>query len=86
MRVSVRYPSKPDAELLHNVWFWAADGETWDVARSLDVNIRQAGVPNVYWTFGPASEVGNTISSLRFDPVNGQVNAAIQWIAVDLSK
>ncbi len=86
LRVSARYPSNPNNQTLHSQWFWAGENEKWSEADSQTIDIRQMGVPHIYWTFIPAENAGDTISSLRLDPVDWRVDAAIQWIAVDMVK
>lgn len=84
LRVSVRYPPATGDETLHSQWFWRGEEVAWREERSLSMGIRQLGVPHVYWTFIPSLQAGESIEGLRFDPVDGRVNAAIQWIALDL--
>ncbi len=91
LRVSVRYPAqvrKADADMegVKGQWFWHGPGEEWHEAKSCKMRIREAGISHVYWTFILADEAGDTITGLRFDPVDSPVNAAIQWIAVDIVK
>lgn len=86
LRVSVRYPSDSRETSVSSQWFWSDGDSAWSEARSTGMNIRERGVPNVYWTFVPAEEAGEKLASLRFDPADDAVNAAVQWIAVDLVK
>jgi hypothetical protein len=83
LRVSVQYPASGQPESLMNQWFWKGSNGDWSEKQSRSAVIRQDGVPHVYWTFLPASDVKNGISALRFDPANGSLPSVIQWIAVD---
>jgi hypothetical protein len=86
LRVSVRYPAGRAGVGMLNQWFWHGASEDWSESRSLTMPVKASGLSHVYWTFLPASDVGNAITRLRFDPANGTLSSAIQWIAVDLVK
>jgi len=86
LRVSVRYPAQPETETAKSQWFWHGSQDSWSEERSQELGIRQDGVPHVYWTFVPSTELENSITGLRFDPADNKSAAAIQWIAVDMVK
>lgn len=83
VRASVIYPPADQPEPYISEWYWKGSEEEWSAERSLAMPIKQDGVPHVYWTFIPAEMALQGIQSLRFDPVNGEVDATVQWIAVD---
>jgi hypothetical protein len=83
LRVSVRYPVRVADAPFMGRWYWKGPGEDWSKERRQRLDIREDSVPHVYWTFLPASDAGEAIYGLRFDPSNGS-DAAIQWIAADL--
>jgi hypothetical protein len=85
IRVSVRYPARAVDVPFMSRWYWKGPGEDWSKERRQRLEIKEDGVPHIYWTFVPASEAGEVVDGLRFDPSNGTA-AAIQWIALDLVK
>lgn len=86
LRVSVRYPASTAALPYLNEWFWKSPDKDWDPVNSKRMLVNQDGEQHVYWTFLSLSESGNTISTIRFDPVNAKIPAEVQWIALDLVK
>jgi hypothetical protein len=86
LRVSVSYPRSAQAEGLVNQWYWRGPANDWSEEQSRSMPVKADGVPHVYWTFLPATEVGRVISRLRFDPANGSIPGEVQWLAVDLVK
>jgi hypothetical protein len=85
LRVSVRYPVRVADAPFMSRWYWKGLGEDWSKERRQRMDIKEDGVPHVYWTFVPASDAGRVISGLRFDPSNGSA-ATVQWVAVDSVK
>jgi hypothetical protein len=85
LRVAVRYPGQDRAPGRRVQWFWAAPGADWAAARSAVLPIKPDGLTHVYWTFVPAA-AGDTVSRLRFDPVDDSGPATVEWIAVDWVK
>ena len=83
LRVSVQYPPAPQPEPYISEWYWKGGGEELSEERHKNMIIKQDGQPYVYWMFVPAKDVSNGIETLRFDPVNGKVDAMVQWIALD---
>jgi hypothetical protein len=83
LRVSVRYPAAADPQPYVQEWFWSEPGTGFGGERTRKMPARQDGEPHVYWTFIPRSEVGQAITGLRFDPINAQLPAEVQWIALD---
>lgn len=63
-------------------WYWTGPDKQLSEQNSTRSYISNHGEWQVYWTFVKAEKVGATLGSLRFDPVNDKVNAAIGWIAV----
>ena len=86
LRVSVRYPAQSEAGIVEGQWFWHGPGEIWNEDRSRQFSIKRDGVPHVYWTFIPTSELDAQITNLRLDPSNSKDAAVIQWLALDLVK
>lgn len=85
IRVSVNFPSDPAIPPpVLGEWFWRGGEAGWSADQSVSMHVRQAGVPEVYWTFIPVSQCGQVVTQLRFDSANAAIPAAIQWIAVDL--
>jgi hypothetical protein len=84
LRVSARYPAAPDPKPYVQEWFWHGPGTAFGGERTRAVPVKQDGEPHVYWLFIPAGEAGQAIAGLRFDPINAQIPAGVQWIALDL--
>ena len=84
LRVSVQYPLAPQPEPFISQWYWKGAGEELSEERHRNMVTKQDGQPYVYWMFIPAKDVGSGIEALRFDPVNGKVDATVQWIAIDI--
>ncbi len=86
LRISVLYDAGEPAPNPFMQWFWGVGGGGWEEARSRLIPIKIEPVPHVYWAFLPASDLGGTLTRLRFDPINAKVPAEIRWIAVDMVK
>lgn len=83
LRVSLLYEAGALAANPFMQWYWATKGSDWNEGRSKLIPIKAEPVPHVYWAFLPASDLGGTVTRLRFDPVNAGVPAQIRWIAWD---
>jgi hypothetical protein len=67
-------------------WFWKGPTIDFTAERMRLMPIRQDGKPYTYWAIVPVTEVEETITGLRFDPVNGPIPTVVHWIAMDLVK
>lgn len=95
LRAVVRYPkveNEPNGAaravgpVRVNQWFWRETGAGWGEHGNRMLNVRQDGVPHVYWMFIAPYEIEGTLTGLRFDPINAATSSEIQWIALDLIK
>jgi hypothetical protein len=81
LRASISYAQTSEAFI--SQWYWKGSGEEWSEERSLAMPIKRDGKAHVYWTFIPSDRAPKGIQGLRFDPVNGLVDAKVHWIALD---
>jgi hypothetical protein len=79
---SVSYPIPGEEQPVTAQWFWHGPTNDWGGDRTRTLPIRRDGLPHTYWTLLSAGEAGD-ISALRFDPVNGDSEATVRWIALD---
>ncbi len=86
LRASVQYASGTPNVTRTLQWFWANSQGSWSEGSSSKVQIKEDGQPHIYWAFIPIAEVGQTLTKLRFDPINSQTSAQVRWIAIDLVK
>ena len=86
LRVAMSYPPNSGDKELVNEWFWHGSSDDWSQEHSKALPLKQDGNVHVYWTFLRADEAGQGISGFRFDPINDDVSATIEWIAIDLVK
>ncbi len=95
LRVAVQYDSIEDtgqqasneaSTERSSQWFWTDKGSEWSEERFKSLRLKKDGEPHVYWSFVPIEDTGGLLQGLRFDPVNAELNARVQWIAVDLVK
>ncbi|HKP53755.1 MAG TPA: hypothetical protein VJ183_14025 [Chloroflexia bacterium] len=86
LRVGMRYLVGAPALRYVGEWFWKGRDTDYSQERHMTIPIREDGQHHIYWTFLPAEEVGQSLTGLRFDPVNAQITSEIEWIAVDLVK
>ena len=84
LRVAVQYPQVEPSEPYVSEWFWRDVSGNWNGSEERRLPIERDGSQRVYWTYIPASEIGQALTGLRFDPVNEQVQATVQWVAIDL--
>lgn len=86
LRVSVLYPSEIAPGSAIQEWFWRGQGANWDGEHSSAMPIRgsSSGRASIYWTYIPTSQIEAGVTGLRFDPINTETPATIQWIALDL--
>jgi hypothetical protein len=84
VRVMAAYPPSPASpEPVISEWFWKGDGGSFSGDNRRSLPIRADGNPYIYWTYIPATDIGPTLTGLRFDPSNSQVPTTINWIALD---
>jgi hypothetical protein len=83
LRVMASYGPSPSIEPLISEWFWRGEGTSFSGDNRRSIPIRIDSKPYVYWTYIPATDIGPTLTGLRFDPINAQVPASIAWIALD---
>ena len=80
--VAVQYPTITEEGMLGE-WFWGAEGQGgWMPERSRGFYLAADNGWHVYWTYLPAAEIGPRLDSLRFDPLNGDRQVRIGWIAL----
>lgn len=63
--------------------FWAGPGEQFNVSKYRHAPAPRDGAPHVFWAFLVPTDVGQSITSLRFDPINSTAPVEVRWIAVD---
>ncbi|MBF6614066.1 MAG: hypothetical protein IVW55_13135 [Chloroflexi bacterium] len=85
LRVAVSYPAGIKEPYISE-WFWKGAGGSWSGEQSSSMQLKHddKAAPYIYWTFIPAYQAGQSISSLRFDPANAQLSSTVEWIALDL--
>jgi hypothetical protein len=83
LRISVTYPTSGDTSDYFSQWFWHGPSLGFREDHSLHSLFRQDGRSYVYWTFIPTTDIGPSLTNLRFDPANSSIPATIGWIAVD---
>lgn len=86
LRVSARYPlaGGGDAPVPTLQWYWQGDGQAFGGERYRSMAVKKDGEQHIYWTFIRASEVGQVLERLRFDPTSGTLPVEVGWIAADL--
>ena len=67
-------------------WFWKGPTIDFNAERMRFMPVRQDDKPHTYWAIVPVTEIEETITGLRLDPVNGPIPTVVHWIAVDLVK
>lgn len=84
LRVATTYPlSAQDGELVYQ-WYWRTPGADWNETDNRTMPLKADDRQHVYWAFIPTSEVGASLTGLRFDPVNAQIPVQVEWVALDL--
>jgi hypothetical protein len=79
---ALRYPTGTEEGMLGE-WFWGAEGQSgWSQERGRSFHAASGREWRVYWTYLPAWEIGPRLESLRLDPLNGEQQALIGWIAL----
>jgi hypothetical protein len=63
--------------------FWAGPGEQFSVSKYRHAPGPRDDAPHVFWSFLAPADVGQSITSLRFDPINSTAPVELRWIAVD---
>jgi hypothetical protein len=84
LRVAASYVADGGSAPHLSEWFWASPGHGFDPEHSRNLTLKQDGTTHVYWTVVPLANAGGEVGRLRFDPVDGPVEATVEWIAADL--
>jgi hypothetical protein len=84
LRVSATYPFSDNSLVYAGEWYWSDARPGFGQERRRSVPIKKDGNPHVYWAFIRADELAGSLTGLRFDPANGEVDARIEWVVLDL--
>jgi hypothetical protein len=86
LRVSATYPISTNSQQDTSEWYWSDATLGFGPERRKTIPIKQDSNPHVYWTFLRADQLEGQLTGLRFDPADGEVEALVGWVALDVVK